>query len=157
MKFAALAFAFLATTAFAETGPTEAGHIMVKKSDLKWMPGPPSLPKGLQMAVIDGDPMKDGDFTMRLKLPAKYKIPPHFHPADEHVTVLDGQMMMGLGESFDEKAAQTLKAGEYARMTAGTKHFAFTKKAALIQLHGHGPWGITYVNAADDPRGTTLK
>lgn len=130
----------------------DAGHVIVSKKDMKWGAAPASLPAGAQAAVIDGDPTKAGEFTMRLKLPANYKIQPHTHPADEHVTVIEGSFSMGLGEKFDAKSGHVLKAGDYARMTAGTKHFAMTTSPAVIQLHGNGPWGITYVNPADDPR-----
>ena len=127
-------------------------HIMVVPSDLTWKDGPASLPKGIQSAVIEGDPTKAGPFTMRLKLPANYKVPPHWHPAIEHVTVLSGSFYMGLGETFDESKARKLSVGGFAVMQIGTRHFALTKEEAVIQLHGVGPWGITYVNPKDDPR-----
>lgn len=130
----------------------QADHIMVLPSDLTWKDGPASLPKGVMSAVTEGDPTKPGPFTMRLKLPANYKIPPHWHPAIEHVTVLSGSFHMGLGETFDESKAMMLPVGGFAVMQIGTRHFAFTKEESTIQLHGVGPWGITYVNPKDDPR-----
>lgn len=149
------------TFSFAETMPAvtqaDSGHVMHSKKDIKWVAAPPSLPAGAQAALIDGDPTKPGEFTMRLKFPANYKIPPHTHPADEHITVIEGTFNMGLGEKFDVKTAHAMAAGDYARMTAGTKHFAMTKSAAVVQLHGIGPWGINYVNPADDPRTTSKK
>lgn len=147
-------------TTFADVLPattTESSHVMISKKDMKWTPASAALPPGAQTSVIDGDPTKSGEFTMRIKFPANYKIPPHFHPADEHITVIEGSFGMGLGEKFDAKAAHVLKTGDYARMTTGTKHFAMTTSPAVIQLHGNGPWGITYVNPADDPRGTIKK
>lgn len=161
MKLFVQALILLTTlTTFADVLPTTTkggSHVMISKKDMKWTPAPASLPPGAQTSVIDGDPTKSGEFTMRIKLPANYKIPPHFHPADEHITVIEGSFSMGLGEKFDAKAAHVLKTGDYARMTMGTKHFAMTTSPAVIQLHGSGPWGITYVNPADDPRGTTKK
>lgn len=146
------------TSSFADTLPSaDSGHVMISNKDLKWIAAPPSLPLGAQAAIIDGDPTKPGEFTMRLKFPANYKIPPHTHPVDEHITVIEGTFSMGLGEKFDAKKAHAMKAGDYARMTAGTKHFAMTNSAAVVQLHGNGPWGITYVNPADDPRGAIKK
>jgi hypothetical protein len=129
-----------------------ADHIMVAPKDLKWVDGPASLPKGVKAAVLEGDPTKAGPFTMRIKLPANYKISPHWHPAIEHVTVLSGSFYMGTGEVFDESKATKLPVGGFAVMQTGTRHFAFSKEEAVIQLHGIGPWGITYVNPADDPR-----
>ena len=59
---------------------------------------------------------------------------------------------MGMGKKFDEKTAMEIPEGGFAVMNAGTLHYAFTKKESVIQLHGMGPWGINYVNPADDPR-----
>ena len=129
-----------------------ADHIMVMPNDIKWGDAPPSLPPGAKAAVIEGDPKAAGLFTMRIKLPANYMIMPHSHPADEHVTVIKGSFYMGIGEKFDENAAKKIPTGGFAVMNTGTRHYAFTKKECIIQLHGMGPWGIIYVNPADDPR-----
>ena len=129
-----------------------AGHIIVMPGDIKWTDGPSSLPPGAKSVVIEGDPKVAGPFTMRVKLPANYIVMPHFHPADEHVTVIEGSFYMGLGEKFDEKTAKEIPAGGFAVMITGTRHYAFTRKGCIVQLHGVGPWGITYVNPSDDPR-----
>jgi quercetin dioxygenase-like cupin family protein len=127
-------------------------HIMVMPTTTKWVPAPSSLPPGAEVAMLEGDPAKPAAFTFRIKMPDGYRIPPHFHPADEHVTVIEGTFIMGLGEKFDESAGRPLGVGSFAMMPKGTRHFASTKGATVIQLHGVGPWGITYVNPADDPR-----
>lgn len=127
-------------------------HIMVKPENVKWMDGPPSLPPGAKFAVIEGDPKAAGLFTMRLWVPAGFKIPAHWHPADEHVTVISGTFLMGMGDKFDSEKLQPLPVGSFAVMLTGTKHFAMAKEETIIQLHGVGPWGINYVNPADDPR-----
>jgi len=127
---------------------------MVVPTNLTWKDGPGSLPKGAKVAVLEGDPAKAGPFTLRFNLPSNYKIPPHWHPAVEHVTVISGTFSMGLGETFDETKASQLPVGGFAVMEIGTRHFAFTKEnGATVQLHGVGPWGINYVNPEDDPRG----
>ncbi|HEX2896449.1 MAG TPA: cupin domain-containing protein, partial [candidate division Zixibacteria bacterium] len=130
-------------------------HVMMTDADLTWTEGPKSLPAGAKMAVLEGDPTKAGLFTLRFKLPANYKVPAHWHPADEHVTVLAGSFSMGLGEKFDEKALKELPIAGFAVMPTGVRHFAWSKDGATIQLHGMGPWGINYVNSADDPRTMT--
>jgi len=127
-------------------------HVMFTPSTVSWAAAPPSLPPGAQAAVLQGDPSKAGPFTMRLKAPDGYRIAPHYHPADEHVTVLQGALTVGMGEKVDMTAARELTAGSFAVMPAGARHFASTKGETILQLHGIGPWGITYVNAADDPR-----
>lgn len=132
-------------------------HIMMNANELKWGPAPASLPAGAQAAVLEGDPAQQGFFTLRLKVPANYKIPAHWHPADEHVTVIEGTFSMGLGEKFDEKALTDLPVGGFAVMPTGVRHFAMSKEGATIQLHGMGPWGINYVNPKDDPRKKAAK
>ena len=127
-------------------------HILLNKNKLVWKDAPPSLPKGAKITVLEGDMSKEGPFTVRLSLPADYKIYPHWHPAIEHVTVIEGSFYMGSGEQFNETAATKLSAGGFAVMPIKYAHYAFTKGKAIIQLHGVGPWGITYINEADDPR-----
>ncbi len=131
---------------------TDGTHIMLNSAELKWGDGPPALPKGIQMAVIQGDPSKEGMFTLRATVPANYKIPPHWHPTQEHVTVLEGTFYMGTGEKFDESKAMELKPGGFAAMPAKTAHYAFTKDKCVIQVHAMGPFALTYINPADDPR-----
>jgi hypothetical protein len=127
-------------------------HVVVTPDKIKWNPGPPSLPSGVQVAVLAGDPRKSGSYTMRVKLPDGYKVPPHWHPVDENVTVIDGTFNIGRGEKFDRAAAQEMPAGCYMRMPKKMRHFAWAKGETIIQVHGTGPFEINYVNEADDPR-----
>ena len=128
-------------------------HIMLNEKEIQWKEAPSSLPEGAQVAVIEGDPTKEGPFTMRIKLPANYQIKPHWHPVIEHVTVLEGAFYMGTGEEFNMNTAIMLTENGFATMPKKYVHYAFTKDdESIIQLHGIGPWGIIYVNEADDPR-----
>jgi quercetin dioxygenase-like cupin family protein len=92
---------------------------------------------------------------MRLQVPDRYRIPPHFHPATEHVTVLKGTFKVGMGEKFDASAMTRLPTGTFAALEPGVRHFAESEGETVIQLHGTGPWRLTYVNPADDPRQRT--
>lgn len=125
-------------------------HTMVVPSELKWAPVP-SLPPGAQIAVIEGPMNAAVPFTVRLKFPADYKIPAHSHPAIEHVTVISGTFNMGTGDKLDTTKTMALPPGSVAIMQPKTNHFAWTKEETIVQLHGVGPWGVTYVNPADDP------
>jgi quercetin dioxygenase-like cupin family protein len=126
-------------------------HVMVLPGDLKWV-DIPSLPPGAQVAVVEGPATEAVPFTMFLKFPANYKIPAHWHPAIEHVTVISGTLNMGVGDKLDTSQTHRLPAGSVVIMQPKTHHFAWTAEGAIVQLHGVGPWGITYVNPADDPR-----
>ena len=89
---------------------------------------------------------------MRVRLPAGYKVPPHFHPADENITVLSGTFSMGMGDTWEDAKMRALPAGSFSIISSGMHHFAGTRTGAVIQVHAMGPWGITYVNPKDDPR-----
>ncbi len=130
---------------------TDTGHITLNETDLKWGDAPPSLPKGAKMTVLEGDPSKTGEFTIRAIFPAKYKIAPHWHPTTENVTVLKGTFYLGTGEKFDESTATMLKTGGFASIPATHHHYAFSKDECIIQVHGMGPFVINYLNPADDP------
>ena len=129
----------------------EADHVMMTPSELKWADGPPSLPLGSKFVILYGDPAVAGPFSMRLKLPAKYQVGPHTHPQDENITVISGTLLMGMGDDSKAKTT-TLPAGSFARMKVGTHHFVRFEKETILQLNSVGPWGITYINPADDPR-----
>ncbi|MBI5301132.1 MAG: cupin domain-containing protein [Chloroflexi bacterium] len=124
---------------------------MVMPNDLKWA-DVPSLPKGAQIAVIEGPLTEAVPFTVRIKLPADYKLPAHSHPAVERVTVLSGTFNIGMGDMLDAQKTTALGAGSIIIMQPKTNHFVWTKEETIVQLNGTGPWGITYVNSADDPR-----
>src|SRR6266850_3134708 len=132
--------------------PAWAQHKMVMPDDLKWN-DVPSLPRGAEGALIEGPMSEPVPFILRLKLPANYRIPPHWHPAVERVTVLSGTFNMGIGEKLDKQKTTPLSAGSIGIMQPKTNHFGWTAgEEVIVQLNGTGPWGVTYVNAADDPR-----
>lgn len=127
------------------------GHIMMTPQDLNWT-DVGSLPPGAKLAVIEGPLTEAVPFIIRLKMPANYDIPAHWHPAIEHVTVISGVFYMGVGDKLDAAKAKPLSTGSVAIMQPGTRHFALTKEETIVQVHGVGPWVINYVNPADDPR-----
>lgn len=140
----------LASATFA--GEPAEGHLMVQPDELEWGPVG-SMPAGATAAVLEGDPSKAEDFTMRIRFPAGYVIPLHTHPAVERVTVLEGTLYFGVGDTFDRDAADALEPGALAVMDVGVPMYGFTgDEPAVIQLNGRGPWGIEYLNPEDDPR-----
>jgi hypothetical protein len=127
-------------------------HRMTMPGDMKWAEVP-SLPPGAKIAVLEGPMNEAVPFTARLRFPANYRIPAHWHPAVERVSVLSGTLYMGTGDVLDESKGMAVPTGGLAVMQPKTPHFAYTTNEPVeIQLHGTGPWGVTYLNAADDPR-----
>jgi hypothetical protein len=131
--------------------------VLLAPDALRWGDGPPGLPAGAKIAVLQGDPSKPGPFTVRLRFGKDFKIAPHTHPSDEQVTVLEGSLSVGEGATFDEKSATLLPVGGFAMLPKGMPHFAFSRDGATIQLHGTGPFEIKYENPSDDPRTGTPK
>lgn len=115
-------------------------------------PAPSFVPAGAQLAVIEGDPSaSNGDFTIRLKMPDGYRIPPHWHPKRENVTVISGNFKVGMGDTFDESKMMTFGAGSFAYMDPSMHHYAMANGEAVVQVHGMSPFQFNYVNPNDDP------
>jgi quercetin dioxygenase-like cupin family protein len=129
-------------------------HVVAQPDRITWGPAPPAFPKGAQIAVLSGDPSKEGEFVYRLKVPAGYKVAAHTHPNDENVTVMSGTAHIGMGDKLDETKGEALKAGGYIHMPKGMHHYAWFAEDTIMQFNGVGPTGITYINPADDPRKT---
>jgi len=125
----------------------------VNTSQIKWGPAPDFIPKGAQIAVLSGDPSKEGLYVVRLKLPAGYKIAAHNHPTAEMVTVISGNFHLGMGDKLNENKGMRLTAGGYAEAPVKMNHYAWASSPTVVQIHGQGPFAVTYVNPADDPRG----
>jgi quercetin dioxygenase-like cupin family protein len=149
LRASPLAVLAIAGLAAADSGSEH--HMVADAAAIKWGPAPPVFPAGAKFAVIDGDPAAKGLVTVRLKMPAGYKIAPHWHPTDEHITVLAGTFSVGMGDTLDTEHGQTLKVGGYAVAPATVHHFAWTDTGATVQVHMNGPFALTYVNPADDP------
>ena len=124
----------------------------VNPDQLEWGPPPDGLPEGALFAVLSGDPSKAGLYTIRLRFPPGYKIPPHRHTGEELVTVIAGEVSLGRGRSHNERKATKLTRGGYSPEPPNTDHYAFTKDGGEIQITGTGPFSIAYVRPRDDPR-----
>jgi len=138
---AAVALALTATPSHAQ-----------KAAKLTWGPAPPFLPAGAKFALVSGDPGKSGPFEIQLSMPSGYRIPPHTHPTAETVTVKSGHFVYGMGEKVDAKAEKTMTTGQSGTMPPNTAHWAHAKGKTVVAVTGNGPFTITYVNPADDPR-----
>ncbi|HEY2929864.1 cupin domain-containing protein [Piscinibacter sp.] len=137
------------TPAWAADAP--AGMGMTDPGAIKWYDVPPNMPKGGKLAVLQGDPGKSGPFVIRLMTPAGYKIAPHWHTQAENLTVISGALYLGMGEKSELKKTHALRAGGFHFLPGKTPHYAFTKTATVVQVHGEGPFDLTYVNPDDNP------
>ena len=129
----------------------ESSQMSVANPDgLKWV----QIRPGNEMAVVYGDPSKAGEmYAVRFRFADGFKVPAHWHPQDEHATVLQGTLLLGMGKQWD--AAQlttTMTAGTYVFVPKEMPHFALAKGETILQAHGIGPFQIIYANPADDPK-----
>ena len=141
---------FSASAQQARTVPDD--HTVLRSDEIAWGPASAKLPPGAVMAILDGSPAEpDVPFTIRVKVPDGFSVPPHTHPTDEHLTVIQGTILLGTGEEFDREKLRELSTGSYASLPAGEPHFNLYRGETIIQLHGIGPYDIVYVDPADDP------
>ncbi len=121
-------------------------HKIVHFGDLKWTP----ILKGCELAGVSGDPNAEGTpFVVRLRCADGAKIPAHWHPTDENVTVLKGTFLVGMGETFDESKLQTMNVGNFVSIPKEMRHFAMSKGETIVQVHGAGPFKVNWVNPSE--------
>jgi Domain of unknown function (DUF4437) len=151
---APLASLAISLTVAAGAVVAQSTHILVPADKVQWGPAPPFLPAGAQIAVLRGNPSEKGPVTLRLRFPANYNIPAHWHSMAETVTVLSGTFNVGMGDKLDRQAGQALQPGGFVSLPATMRHFAWTAKPTVVQVNLEGPFDIFYVNPADNPQKT---
>jgi quercetin dioxygenase-like cupin family protein len=138
---------------FALSGQATAQSQLARSTgDVKFGPPPPFFAPGVGFAVLQGNPGASGEFTVRLNLPNGYIIAPHWHPTDENVTVISGTLIVGMGDEIVRGDATQLTAGGFITAPANMHHYAVSVGKTVVQVHGTGPFAITYVKATDDPQ-----
>ena len=146
VAFVVLAGALALITNGQEKNGSAATHKIVHFGDLKWTP----IMKGCDLAAVDGDPNGEGTpFVVRLRCAEGTKIPAHWHPTDENVTVLKGTFQVGMGEKFDETKLETMNVGNFINMPKEMRHFALSKTDSIVQVHGIGPFKVNWVNPSE--------
>lgn len=150
LLFASIAGAQEPERLLPDPGPDD--HLLYRLTDVEWRQAPPSLERGAEVAVLEGNPAEPGIFTMRIRMPDGFRIAPHWHPNPERVTVLSGTFRLGAGDVLDAARTTPLEPGSYTAMPPGMRHYAIAEGETVIQLTSVGPWQITYVRQEDDPR-----
>jgi len=133
-----------------------AGHepmvLLPNAHAVQYGPGPASLPRGVRLASLAGDPAKPGPFVLRVIIPPHTVIAPHTHSAAENLTVISGAMFHEMGPRFERSRGQKVAAGGFVYLPGGMPHTVWTEGApAELQVTGLGPFGVQYLNPADDP------
>jgi len=144
---AASALAVFAAASYSqEKKEADAPHKIIHFADLKWTP----ILKGCELAPLSGDPNADvTPFVIRIRCADGAKIPAHWHPVDENITVMKGTFMVGMGDAFDESKMQTMNVGNFLTMTKEMHHFGLCKGETIVQVHGMGPFKINWVKPSE--------
>ena len=144
---ALIGIAAVATAAYSQEKKEGAeAHKIVHFGDLKWTP----IIKGCDLAPVSGDSNAEGaPFVLRIRCADGIKLPAHWHPTDEHLTVLKGTFLVGMGESFDEAKLQTMNVGNFLTMPKEMRHFGLCKGETIVQVHGAGPFKVNWVNPSE--------
>jgi len=152
----AMSFAVLGASAWAQEASMSPGmastQVVLQNADLKWGGAPPAFERGAQAVVLSGDPGKAGPFVLRLKVPAGYKVANHWHPSDEQVTLLDGDVTLQMD---DGAKTQSLTRGAFVLLPAHMHHAVSTTGGMTVQVAAMGPFELNYVDPKDDPRKRT--
>ena len=145
-------FAILLCATVLLASQTQPPHNAFTPADMPYGPVPAFIPAGAQLAVLEGDPTAStGDFTIRMKMPDGYRIPPHWHPNRENVTVISGNFKVGMGDRFDTSKMMTFPAGSFAYLEPSMHHYAMASGEVVVQVHGMSPVQFNYINPGDDP------
>ena len=137
--------------AIADEHESPVGYAAYTPDTMQWMDEPGRLPPGAKLAVLAGDPTREGPFTFRLKMPDAYPVPHHWHPKAETITTVSGTLHMGTGETADKDDVMALTAGSFISIDAEVKHYGWTEGETVIQVSSDGPFVVHYVNPEEDP------
>jgi quercetin dioxygenase-like cupin family protein len=102
--------------------------------------------------VVQGPLDTTAPFAIRATIPAKYDLPAHWHPGIENVTIMSGTFNLGMGDKLDKSKTTPLPAGSFFSMPPKMNHYAWTETETVLQINGIGPWGLTYVDPALNPK-----
>lgn len=135
-------------TAHATQPPSQPPPGVMPPDAMRWK----AAGDGTEFAVLFGSPDLEGaPFVIRLRLADRVHVPPHWHPVDEHITVIAGTFYMGMGEKLEESAAKAMPAGTYGFMPKDMRHFGWAEGTTIIQIHGIGPFKTNWVDPAGKP------
>lgn len=121
-------------------------------SGAPWLAGPPILPAGALLAVVSGNPAEPGPSVIQIYMPDGYRYPPHLHPMDEHVKVVSGALLIGIGPRLDPKRTQRIVPGDSGTAPTGAPHWSIASGPTVLEVSFEGPYRLTYVNAYEVPR-----
>ena len=132
--------------------PGESTFKSILPEQVEWQSFP-AFPRSAKLAVLVGDPTRNGPYVIRVKVPADVKLMPHRHPEDRVYTVLSGVFYVGLGDRFDGEQVNAYPPGTLLVLPGDTWYFPWAESDEYVtQVTAIGPLGLEYNDPDDDPR-----
>ncbi len=104
------------------------------------------ISEGVERALVSGDPNSIGlPFVIRFRTTLDIRVPPHWHPEDENIAVLEGPYALGYGDRFDALTLANFRVGSSVFEPKGVRHFASYGPGTVVEVTGIGPFEIFYV------------
>jgi quercetin dioxygenase-like cupin family protein len=131
-----------------EPAPMESGKapVMVSFADLKWTELPER--KGMQFAVLSGDPKK-GEYTQMRKVPAGTENPLHSHSSELKNVIISGIWYTGV----DAASAKDFGPGSVVMMPANWVHVSGCRAGSDCVFYQEGKGKFDFKPAATPPAG----
>lgn len=135
-----------------DTTPDYAVSEMIAKlpSNLNW--NDLGLIPEVQIAILSGDPSKEGHYVLRLKFPPETRMPAHWHPKVEYATIISGRLNLGMGIEEYADSMKVFTAGSFFVVPPEMSHYGRSQDEVIIELSGPGPYEVVFVDDNDDPR-----
>ncbi len=132
--------------------PGQSAFRAILAEDVEWKPFA-AFPPEARLAVLVGQPLERGPYTIRVKVPDGVKLMPHRHPEDRIYTVISGVFYIGLGDEFNADKLDAYPPGAVIILPGNTSHFHWAKSGEYVtQVTAIGPLGMKYIDSKDDPR-----
>jgi hypothetical protein len=128
---------------------------LVNPDKMKWVPLD-AVP-GTEIAVLSGDPSKQGMFVIEWRGPAGTKAAPHWHTNTELVAQISGNALVGMGDDVDLEKGMPLAHGGFGSMPAKMHHWYVAQSPFVVLIEGEGPFDVNFIHPEDDPRTKTSK
>jgi quercetin dioxygenase-like cupin family protein len=113
------------------------GFVRINPDELVYTGGGENAPA---IALIAGDPAKEGFYLLRAKFAPGVMSAPHYHQTDRHVTVISGTWYTGTGREFDRENTVPLEPGSYMMHPAGAIHYDGSRGGeVIVEIKGIGP------------------
>ena len=119
---------------------------VVSVDEIRWNPCPPNLPSGCEITVLEGSPQAADLFTARFRVDGAFVMPPHAHPKDERVTVLEGNISVAFGVDGTREDTKQFGPGDYYANARDAIHSVSADSFAIVQITGIGPCVAKFVD-----------